>query len=281
MRYRFFCSVLTGAALGGIVLGAASCTSASDAQATSADTAAVAGGATLRVMTYNIHHANPPGQPDQIDVEGIADVIRRQRPDLVALQEVDVRTARAGQVDEAERLAAALDMHVYFGKAMDYDGGGYGVALLSRFPLSETQVMPLPAQPAPPSEPRVLATARVQLPNGRAIRFASTHLDAGRDSTNRQLQIDAIVQRTAADSLPWLIGGDFNATPHSGVIRTLDAAFTRTCHDCAPTIPIDRPEKAIDFLAFRGEPPFRVVDHQVINHEAASDHLPVVAELTY
>jgi len=51
----------------------------------------------LRVLCYNIHHANPPSRPNIIDLDAIANVIKKEQPHLVALQEVDVFTERSGK----------------------------------------------------------------------------------------------------------------------------------------------------------------------------------------
>ncbi|MFB9864714.1 endonuclease/exonuclease/phosphatase family protein [Rufibacter immobilis] len=232
----------------------------------------------LTVMAYNIHHCNPPSKPGLIDLEAIVNTIRKQAPDLVALQEVDVRTERSGGVHQAEEIAKRLNMHFFFGKAIDFQDGEYGVALLSRYPLSEAIVHRLPTKAETKGEPRVLATAKVTLPDGTTLRFGSTHLDAQRDSVNRELQIGEIVKVASAEPLPFLLAGDFNATPGTGTINLLDQAFTRTCQECAPTIPVLKPTKAIDFIAYRhpgGK--FSVSSHKVIPETYASDHLPVTA----
>ena len=236
------------------------------------------GAASLRVMAYNIHHANPPSKPDFIDLEAIASTIRVHKPDLVALQEVDVNTERSGKFNQAAEIAKKLDMQYYFGKAIDHQGGEYGLAILSKLSLSETMVNRLPTQEGTNGEPRILLTAKIKLPDGTFIRFGSTHLDAQEAPINRQLQIAEIGKIAAAETLPFIIAGDFNATPESDVIAGLDKHFTRTCQSCAPTIPVIEPNKTIDFIAFKHPAgKFRVVSHQVIKEEYASDHLPVLA----
>ncbi|MEK6478406.1 endonuclease/exonuclease/phosphatase family protein [Catalinimonas sp. 4WD22] len=233
----------------------------------------------LRVMVYNVHHCNPPSEADKIDVEAIAETIREQNPDLVALQEIDVMTGRSGKNDQAKMLADHLEMYYYFGKAIDHDGGEYGVAILSRFPISKKQTYPLPTQEGTGGEPRVLATVKVQLPDGKSLRFGSTHLDAQKENTNRLLQIRKIGELVSDEELPIVIAGDFNAPPQSEVIEILDQHFQRTCKDCAPTIPVLKPTKAIDFIAFRPKASFEVLQHQVVSETYASDHLPVIAVL--
>lgn len=236
---------------------------------------------TLRVMSYNIHHCNPPSEPGKIDIEAVVKTIREASPDLVALQEVDVNTRRSGNVDQARMIAEALDMNYYFGKAIDFDGGEYGVAILSRYPISEEETYALPMQVGSGGEPRVLATVRVKLPKRNFIRFASTHLDAQPEDANRLLQVKRIAEIALQEEYPMIIAGDFNAEPGSEVINILDTFLQRSCDDCAPTIPVNNPERAIDFVAFRPGLNFEVINHEVIGETYASDHLPVLSILTF
>jgi len=235
----------------------------------------------LRVMTYNVHHCNPPSQPDSIDLAAITKVIRAQNPDLVALQEIDVNTQRSGPFNQAAEIAKALNMRFFFGKAIDHGGGDYGVAILSKYPLTETTVHRLPTKPETKGEPRIVVTAKVTLPAGLAIRFGSTHLDAQRDSVNRQMQVVEISRLATTEKLPFIIAGDFNAPPASNVIKALDQHFTRTCRTCEPTIPVANPAQAIDFIAYTPTKKFKVVKTTVVPEKYASDHLPVVAEVSF
>lgn len=236
----------------------------------------------LTVMSYNIHHANPPSEEKGvIKIDSIVNVIRQQNPDLVALQEVDVNTGRSGNANQAQQIAEKLGMEYFFGRAIDYDGGQYGVAILSKYPLTETTVIPLPEDADPEAEDRVIALATVKLPGGLAVRFGSTHLDV-RSKGNRDQQVRTINEMASKVKVPFIVAGDFNATPESASIVELDKVFTRTCiNDCAPTIPVINPKKAIDFIAFTKNAPFKVVSQQVIPERYASDHLPVVATLSY
>ncbi|MDQ3278932.1 MAG: endonuclease/exonuclease/phosphatase family protein, partial [Bacteroidota bacterium] len=184
----------------------------------------------LKVLCYNIHHANPPSRTNVIDMEAIANVIRKEQPHLVALQEVDVHTERSGKgLHQAEELARLTGMKAYFAKAIDYGGGEYGVAILSRLPMEDMKNTPLPTAAETGGEPRTLATAVISLPTGKKILFASTHLDAQSDNTNRQLQVNKIVEVLRGAQYGVIVAGDFNAAPGSPIINTLDGYFTRTC----------------------------------------------------
>lgn len=233
----------------------------------------------LRVMSYNIHHCNPPSREGLIDINAIAKVIRLQRPDLVALQEVDVNTKRSGHVNQAALLASQLKMKVYFAKAIAHDGGDYGVAILSRYPLTETQTFMLPKNNDKKAEQRVLAMATITLPDGRKIKFASTHLDAQKTAANRLMQIAEINRLTAKEGLPVIVAGDLNAEPASEVVNIFDEHFTRTCSTCPFTIPVINPRKTIDYIAYRKGNPFKIISHEVIAERYASDHLPVLTVL--
>ncbi len=164
-------------------------------------------GDTLRVMTYNIHHCNPPTKPGLIDVDAIAAVVRQQHPDVLALQEVDVRTGRSGSnLDQAAALAEKTGMHVYFGKSIDHDGGDYGVAILSKFPLRNGRTLRLPETSNPAAEDRVVAIADITFRNGKKLSIGSTHLDVSTPA-NRDEQVAAL--NTIADTLalPLILSG--------------------------------------------------------------------------
>lgn len=237
--------------------------------------------ASLKVMSYNIHHANPPSRPDFIDLDAIAKVINNAKPDLVAVQEVDVHTRRSGSsLNEAEELGVKTGMQVYFAKAIDHDGGDYGVAILSRFPLTAGITYPLPVIEGTKGEPRVLATVQIQLPGDQKVVFACTHLDAQRPDSNRVIQMKEIVKILRKETYPVIIAGDLNAVAGGEVINTLDQYFTRTCKkNCGFTIPVDKPTKTIDFIAYSTDDPVKIISHKVIDEKYASDHLPVIAEL--
>ncbi|MES2328132.1 MAG: endonuclease/exonuclease/phosphatase family protein [Bacteroidota bacterium] len=236
----------------------------------------------LRILSYNIHHANPPSKPGVIDISAIAGVIKQQQPDLVALQEVDSHTNRSGKtINEAEEIAKQSGMPYYFfAKAINYDGGEYGVAILSRYPIEEMTNEALPTEESTRGEHRTLATVTAILPGQKKIIFACTHLDAQGKDTNRFLQIKEIVRLLEKKDHPLIIAGDFNDTPGSRVVNELDKYFTRSCiTNCAFTIPQINPTQTIDYIAYRASNGFTVTEHTVIDEKYASDHLPVLAVL--
>ena len=150
----------------------------------------------VKVLTYNVLGGrNTDGARD---LDRIAEVINALDPDVVALQEVDRGTGRLNGVDLPAELAARTGMKAVFGRAMYYDGGEYGEAILSRFPLVDTTNHPLPHQPT--SEPRAALAATIQIPDSdQTFVFIGTHLDHLRSPEDRIAQateINAILHVT-------------------------------------------------------------------------------------
>ncbi|TXH20785.1 MAG: endonuclease/exonuclease/phosphatase [Chitinophagaceae bacterium] len=235
----------------------------------------------IKVMSYNVHHCNPPDQKNKIDVDAIAAVIKAQNADVVALQEIDVNTGRSGKINQAELLAKKASYpSFYFAKAMDFDGGQYGLLILSKHPLTNMQTIMLPRTDPKKDEPRVLALATVNLANGKSFQFGSTHLEAYNKASRLQ-QIQKIQQVASQSNIPFIVAGDFNDVAGKEVINILDQSFTRTCQTCPNTFDEEGESGAIDFIAFKKGSPFEVKSHQVLSTIKTSDHFPLTAILKW
>ncbi len=236
----------------------------------------------VNVLCYNIHVANPPSAAKtKKDIPAIAKVINDVNPDIVLLQEVDVHTARSGKdVHQAEELAKSSKMAYFFAKGIDHDGGEYGIAILTHYPIIEKKRYPLTTIAGTNGEPRVLATVLLELPGKKRLLVACTHLDAQRGDTNRLVQIKEVTDILKDQPYPVILAGDLNAPEGSAVIDILDQHFTRSCKDCGFTIPVENPRRCIDFISFTPGK-FEVEKHQVIQEKYASDHLPVNAVLRF
>lgn len=221
----------------------------------------------MRVATYNIKHCGLKGPGE------ILAVLRRLDADLVGLQEVDVGTRRSGGVDQAAALGSALGFHTAFGEAFPYEGGSYGVALLSRWPIRAAETVALPSL----TEPRALLLADVDRPGG-TLRAAVTHL--GLDPNERIAQTQ-VVAKHLRDRPRVVLVGDFNAGHSELPLQPLqqflvDAALHL---GVAPlrTYPADAPTIGIDHVLVSPDLPLpRRVE---IVPSDASDHLPVTVEL--
>lgn len=226
----------------------------------------------LHLLSYNIRHGR--GMDDKIDFDRIARVIADTKPDLVALQEVDRGVRRSGEVDTPELLGKKLGMHHAFGVVMPYQGGEYGLAILSKFPVVETRVHKLPDG----AEPRVALEVEIDLPqtSGKASRisFVCVHFDYVRRDEARFAQASTLIEILRKRKHPVIVAGDYNDTRGS---RTLDA-FAAEFHipdTAGPTFGSSNPQKEIDFITWRGLP--ERAELRVIDEKEASDHFPLTA----
>src|SRR3989442_1594398 len=126
----------------------------------------------IRVMTYNIHVG--VGMDKKLDLARIAGVINQQHPDLVGLQEVDRGVERTQRIDEIAQLAKLTKMEYAFAFNLKYQGGQYGVAILSKFPIIATDHRLY--KNTREAERRGFIRAEVNI-DGRVVNFATTHLD--------------------------------------------------------------------------------------------------------
>ena len=230
----------------------------------------------LRVLCYNIHHGR--GVDDRVDLERLAKVINDCHPDLVALQEVDNRTQRSGGVDQTAELAKLTGMHAQFARQIDFGGGQYGQALLSRWPLSDLRIHWLPGEPK--REQRMVATCSVQLP-GKQLLFGTTHLHHN-NAEFRLRQARAITESLQDLPATIILAGDLNAQPeHSPVVELLKSwTVVRSATDLL-TFPAIEPIKQIDYIFYRPSDRLRVVSSQVIDEASASDHRPLLVVLEW
>lgn len=223
---------------------------------------------TLRVLTYNIHHGE--GTDEKFDYKRLAAVIEKLKPDIVALQEVDCGTERASGVDQAKLLAKLCRMHYAFGQAMPHQGGQYGEAVLSRFPIEKTFVHPLPYQLD--REPRSAIEVVIAPPGIGPISFIGTHL-CHQSSELRTLQTQRLSQLFPAQKgNPVILAGDFNARPGSDPMNVLlNAGWVDAV----------APRSVIDYVLIRGCDPWTVKDAIIQDEPIASDHDPVLVVLQW
>lgn len=228
----------------------------------------------IAVLTYNIHHGE--GTDAVVDLERIANAIRSADPDLVAVQEVDVRTARTGGVDQAREIARLTGLHAIFGRTIPYRGGLYGNALLSRWPVNGFVNHEAPFTPG--REKRGVIEAVIDLPGVPGFEFFATHFDTtAADRVKIVAMLDQIVRDRPAD-YPLLLAGDLNDTPASATLAPLKERWQSATLD-APllTFPSDNPARQIDFVLFRPADRWRVVEVRVLDEAVASDHRALLA----
>jgi endonuclease/exonuclease/phosphatase family metal-dependent hydrolase len=240
---------------------------------------------TLRVMTYNVHSC--VGMDGRLSPERIGRVIAQYRPDVVALQELDVGRTRTGGADQAQLIARYLRMEFHFHPALHVEEERYGDAILTHLPLRVVKAAALPRpRVGRMLEPRGALWVAVEL-NGTEVQIINTHL--GLLQGERRIQADALLgpdwlgHEACRD--PAILCGDFNALPSGRVWRKLTGRL-RDAHDAAPGNERGRtlfgryPAARIDYV-FVGDD-IEVVEAQVAKTElarTASDHLPLIVDI--
>jgi endonuclease/exonuclease/phosphatase family metal-dependent hydrolase len=232
---------------------------------------------TIRVLTYNIHHGE--GIDKRLDLERIAKLILDAKADVVGLQEVDRGCDRTQKRDLPAELAKLTGMIVHFEKNIPYQGGEYGNAVLTKFPIKKARNTHY--RMLRPGEQRGVLQLVLDV-RGREVLFMNTHIDYRPDDAERVLNVEELKQMVAdAGTMPVILCGDFNATPESRTIgnvkQFLTDAWSTAGRGDGLTIPVTKPAKRIDYI-FVSKDTIEPVKMDVI-HSIASDHLPVLAEL--
>lgn len=220
---------------------------------------------TLTVMSYNVR--NSMGMDELRDIERSASVINRVKPDVVAIQELDSVTGRSGGRYVLGDLADATGMTATYAPAINYDGGKYGIGILSRSEPTSVMRIPLPGR----EEARMLVIA--EFPE---YVVACTHLSLTPEDA--EASTDTIRSLSHTYDKPFILCGDFNSTPGSKVITKFTETFDYT-GDYAPTYPADKPEECIDYIFVSKGPGAEVVSFTVVEAPQESDHRPIVAGL--
>ncbi|QDV49846.1 endonuclease/exonuclease/phosphatase family protein [Gimesia fumaroli] len=232
----------------------------------------------LRVLCYNIRHC--AGSDAQVNYHRIAKIILSVKPDIVLLQEVDRKTERIQGVDGLAVLSRLTGLKFVFGKNINFQGGHYGNAVLSRLPISKSINYPLPSPQ--PGEQRGLLCAHLQphANRGGKVTVCSTHLDHRADNENR-LASAKYINQYASDhpETSIILAGDLNANFDSIVVNELRKQWKLTNNTKQNSYPASQPKKQIDFILFNKHSQWKVKEFRVLNEPYASDHRPIFSVL--
>lgn len=234
----------------------------------------------IKVMSYNMRIASPPSTNwGGTDLAAIADVINRNNPNVVSLQEVDAYTKRSGlDSHQAMELAKMTDMEYFFAKAVDRSEGDYGVAILSRFPIKESKGFRLPLTPGSEGEIRGLALIIVEV-NDMDVVFISTHFDHLADK-DRLVQTEKMIEiLNLHKEYPIIVGADFNMGSDNKVMDVIRTEL-KGCTFCPLTFPQVGPIATLDYIMINdiAAKRFQLLNYYTVEEDYASDHLPLIGE---
>jgi len=216
----------------------------------------------VKIMTYNVR--NCIGLDNVCNYDRIADIINRERPDVIAIQEVDSATVRSGGKYVLGELATRTGMMPYFSPAIDYDNGKYGVGILSQKAPIKIRKLSLPGS----EEQRTLILAEYD-----DYIFCCTHLSL--TETDRNSSAVIINGLAEISEKPIFIAGDFNSEPESAVHDILKHHYQTLSDSHTPTYPADKPSEILDYIMVTNNRNV-TADSSVLNEPEASDHRPIV-----
>lgn len=223
----------------------------------------------IRLATYNIRAGL--GIDNRRSMQRVADVIRGIGPQIVCLQEVDQRMPRGRMEDQPKCLSKALDMQVCFQRNLSIGVGGFGNALLTSLPITETKSHHLTSV----GEQRGALEVRLLTPDGPLTVFC-THL--GLNADERVVQARELAAWANACDGPRLVCGDFNEEATGQAVTELisSTGLIDATAGGPATFSSDSPQHRIDLILTT---PSITVSNACVIDTQASDHLPVVADL--
>ncbi len=227
----------------------------------------------VRVASYNIL-AGDRG------LDGLIDTMKGMKADLIGLQEVDKGARRSGKVDQPVRLGKALNMRSAFAPHFDFQGGEYGVALLSRWPIVKSATVKVEGSRLS------LLDAVVKAPFGEVrvvvVHFSSgynakTPEDLAEKAASRRREAEAAYALVKDEKRPSLVIGDMNSLPDSDIYALFASSMQDPCRgkDVA-TFPSDGPMRQIDFI-FAADA-LKAKSCEAVQ-STASDHVPLLVTL--
>lgn len=226
-------------------------------------------GITLKVMAYGIGSGNK-------NMEALAASINTHNPDLLIVREIDRNTTRSGPADLPAQLAPLIGMPYHaFANALNYQGGEYGTAVFSKYPIVDSAAYMLPTSVA---EKGPLGIITVQINDNQKIVFAGTHLNANAARRSTQTPVLVDIMNTYTE-FPVILGGNFNDKPVTGdTYQLLAPQFSFPCTTCPPNFSASNPTTNSDMFMFKPADRFRVLSHTV-GSTSVSTHLPVITQL--
>ena len=221
---------------------------------------------------------------DESSVGAVADAVRELGADAVSLNELDSCALRTGAVDQIAEFASAMgDWNRVYASAMPFNGGAYGVGVVSSPELAILRADQIRLPRCGGYEPRAVAVVEYE-----DFVFASTHLDLVKESQLLQVEVinHYVDSLYAGSGKPVFLGGDFNCMPDGETVSLMKKSWTQLTPDSF-SYPSDAPRKCIDYIFVRSRGrKVSVVsadiprDLQTADLSTASDHLPVVLTVT-
>lgn len=233
-------------------------------------------GQSFRILSMNMKEG---GQYAGYKAAPYAAFIKEYDPDFVCLQEVDMRTIRSKKTDILDSLALQTGMFPFFCKSFDYQEGGFGVAILSKYPFYRVEKTVVTLDGA--REPRGTAWVYVQLPDGSNVRVGSVHLAVESNDLAIKQWADVSKKVLLEKDIPTILAGDFNCPPDGATISYVSIKWQEIARGSGPTIPSTGPTTQLDYMMGYPKGGWKWRNYKIIPRSDLSDHCFIVADLSY
>lgn len=223
----------------------------------------------VRIATWNISAARLSS------LSQVEELLASIDADAIVLQEVDVGVARTSSVDQPRVLAEALELDYAFAASLEFDGGDFGLAVLSRLPFSAVRRRSLDSEGG--YEPRIVLDVNLCV-GSHVVRLIDVHADFVPEANVRNLGDLATILGPKAE-LPTVVAGDFNASEQTqGVgelLETTDLVDVLATWDPGPT----RERERIDYMLVDDARVGNITEARRVKTDV-SDHAALWLEIT-
>lgn len=222
-----------------------------------------------RLMSYNVK--NGQGMDGFADYGRTANVILKEKPDVVALQELDSATMRSKGAYVLGELAQRTGMHATYAPAINFDGGKYGIGILSKERPLNICSKALPGR----EEARTMLITEF-----KDYIYVCMHLSLTEE--DRMASLPIIREALSGFHKPVFIAGDWNDTPESALLQEIEKDFTILTDTASPTYPADQPDSTLDYIAaYRPSIHIKESKGYVTEATSESDHRPVTVVIKW
>lgn len=225
----------------------------------------------VKLLSYNVR--NCKGMDNVINYQRVADVINKAGAACVALQELDSNTLRSNQSSVLDELAKWTNMFPFFHGSISYQGGKYGIGILTKEKPVSLRSFALPGS----EEKRSILIAEM-----KNYFFCCTHFSLKPE--DRAASIEIINRELSANSnKPIILAGDLNAEPQTAEIGKLTESWQILSDTTQYTFPANKPDRCIDYFLLKKDPNFRaqIINTSVMDEPLASDHRPLLVEIKF
>lgn len=232
----------------------------------------------IKVASYNIFHCEDY-RKEKIDFDAFAETIKSLDVDVIGLNEVHGEGEEEDYTEQAKILGELTGYNYFFAKAADIDGNNpFGNAVLTRLPVKEFSVIPIPDPEIPADNDGWYETRcilKMVTATEPEVTFLITHFGLHKDEVENAV-------KTFCESFTdkkCVFMGDLNITPDNPLLDEIKKRMNDSAVECENeklTFVAHDPYKRIDYIfVSRDIKPLKFDVPEII----LSDHRPVTAEL--